>query len=108
VVDLNRGGNLTHGLGRIDPNRRQVKCAKISTCIIHIPFIHRLNFALKMSACLCRTFMPISPRPRRTSSLSESLNRQLNTYAQMAAAAGVSVLAIAGVSEAEVVYTETS
>ncbi|HTR26999.1 MAG TPA: hypothetical protein VMI10_23710 [Terriglobales bacterium] len=52
--------------------------------------------------------MPISPRPRRTSSLSESLNRQLNTYAQMAAAAGVSVLAIAGVSEAEVVYTETS
>ncbi len=39
--------------------------------------------------------------------ISDSLNRKLNPYAQMAAAAGVSVLALAGASEAEVVYTET-
>jgi hypothetical protein len=47
----------------------------------------------------------------RTSSkpfkISESLGRQLNTYAQVACAAGVSVLALAGASDAEVVYTET-
>jgi hypothetical protein len=39
--------------------------------------------------------------------ISDSLNRQLNTYAQVASAAGVSVLALAGASEAKVVYTET-
>jgi hypothetical protein len=44
---------------------------------------------------------------RKTSKISDSLNRQLNTYAQVACAAGVSVLALAGASEAEVVYTET-
>jgi hypothetical protein len=35
------------------------------------------------------------------------MNRQLNTYAQLASAAGVSVLALAGASQAQVVYTET-
>lgn len=44
---------------------------------------------------------------RKTHRLSDSLNRQLNAYAQMACAAGVSVLALAGASQAEVVYTET-
>jgi hypothetical protein len=44
---------------------------------------------------------------RKTSRISDSLNRQLNTYAQVACAAGVSMLALAGASEAEVVYTET-
>jgi hypothetical protein len=49
-----------------------------------------------------------SARPRRkTFKISQSLNRQLNTYVLVASAAGVSVLALAGVSEAEVVYTET-
>jgi hypothetical protein len=47
------------------------------------------------------------PRSRKTFKISDSLNRKLNTYAQVAAAAGVSVLALAGASEAEVVYTET-
>ena len=50
--------------------------------------------------------MPSEPRPRKTFSLSDSLNRQLNTYAQVAAAAGVSVLALTAASEAEVIYTE--
>jgi hypothetical protein len=44
---------------------------------------------------------------RKTLKISDSLNRQLNTYAQVASAAGVSVLALAGASEAKVVYTET-
>ena len=51
--------------------------------------------------------MPSAPQSRKTFKISDSLNRQLNTYAQVAAAAGVSVLALAGASEAEVVYTET-
>jgi hypothetical protein len=51
--------------------------------------------------------MPSAPQSRKTFNISDSLNRQLNTYAQVAAAAGVSVLALAGASEAEVVYTET-
>jgi hypothetical protein len=51
--------------------------------------------------------MPSAPQSRKTFKISDSLNRQLNTYAQMAAAAGVSVLALAGSSEAEIVYTET-
>jgi hypothetical protein len=45
---------------------------------------------------------------RQTFKISDSLNRQLNTYAQVASAAGVSVLALAGASEAKVVYTETN
>src|SRR5580658_8874245 len=47
------------------------------------------------------------PQSRRTFKLSDSMNRQLHTYAQVASAAGVSVLALAGASQAEVVYTET-
>jgi hypothetical protein len=44
---------------------------------------------------------------RKTSKISDSLNRQLNTYALVASAAGVSVLALARASDAKVVYTET-
>jgi hypothetical protein len=51
--------------------------------------------------------MSSAPQPRKTFKISESLNRQLNTYALVASAAGVSVLALAGASEAKVVYTET-
>jgi hypothetical protein len=46
-------------------------------------------------------------RSRKTIKISDPLNRQLNTYALVASAAGVSVLALAGASEAKVVYTET-
>ncbi|HTS38024.1 MAG TPA: hypothetical protein VMH04_20275 [Candidatus Solibacter sp.] len=48
-----------------------------------------------------------SARPRKTFEISDSLGRQLNTYALAATAAGVSVLALAAASDAEVVYTET-
>jgi hypothetical protein len=51
--------------------------------------------------------MSRAAKSRKTFKISESLNRQLNTYAQVASAAGVSVLALAGASEAKVVYTET-
>jgi hypothetical protein len=51
--------------------------------------------------------MSSARQSRKTFKLSDSLNRRLNMYAQVAAAAGVSVLALAGASEAEVVYTET-
>ncbi len=51
--------------------------------------------------------MSSAPQPRKTVKLSNSLNRQLNTYALAASAAGVSVLALARASEAKVVYTET-
>ena len=51
--------------------------------------------------------MSSAPQPRKTFKISHSLNRQLNTYALLASAAGVSVLALAGASEAKVVYTET-
>src|SRR5271165_399641 len=51
--------------------------------------------------------MTSAPQSRKTFQLSDSLNRQLNTYSQLASAAGVSVLALAGASEAKVVYTET-
>jgi hypothetical protein len=44
---------------------------------------------------------------RKTIKISDCLDRQLNTYALLASAAGVSVLALAGTSEARVVYTET-
>jgi hypothetical protein len=50
--------------------------------------------------------MSSAPQPRKTFKISDSLNRQLNTYALVASAAGVSVLALARVSEAKVVYTE--
>ena len=52
--------------------------------------------------------MSSAPHSRRTSKISDSLNRQLITYAQVASAAGVSLLALAGASEAKVVYTETN
>jgi len=51
--------------------------------------------------------MSSAPHPRKTFKISDSLNRQLNTYALVASAAGVSVLALARASEAKVVYTET-
>jgi hypothetical protein len=51
--------------------------------------------------------MSSAPQPRKTFKISDSLNRQLNTYALVASAAGVSVLALARASEAKVVYTET-
>jgi hypothetical protein len=44
---------------------------------------------------------------RMTVKISDALNRRLGTYAQVASAAGVSVLALAAASEAKVVYTET-
>jgi hypothetical protein len=52
--------------------------------------------------------MRSAPQSRKIFKISASLNRQLNTYAQMASTAGVSVLALAGASEAKVVYTETN
>jgi len=42
---------------------------------------------------------------RRTQQLSESLHRQLNSYALAASAAGVSLLALARPAQAEIVYT---
>ena len=50
--------------------------------------------------------MSSAPQSRKKFKISDSLNRQLNAYAQVASAAGVSVLALAGASEAKVVYTE--
>jgi hypothetical protein len=52
--------------------------------------------------------MSSAPRLRKAFRISDSLSRQLNTYAQLATAAGVSVLALAGAAEAKVVYTETN
>jgi hypothetical protein len=50
--------------------------------------------------------MQSSSGPRKTaSSLSESIQKQLNMYAIAASAAGVSVLALAQSSEAKIVYT---
>ena len=46
-------------------------------------------------------------RSRKKFKISDSLNRQLNAYALVASAAGVSVLALARASDAKVVYTET-
>jgi hypothetical protein len=51
--------------------------------------------------------MSSTRQSRETFKISDSLNRQLNTYALVASAAGVSVLALARASEAKVVYTET-
>lgn len=50
--------------------------------------------------------MKLSLRPPRTpSSLSDSLNQQLNLYALAAGAAGVGILALAQPAEAKIVYT---
>jgi hypothetical protein len=46
-----------------------------------------------------------SSRPRKTTSLSQSMHHQLNMYALAAGAAGVSVLALSPSSEAKIVYT---
>ena len=51
--------------------------------------------------------MSSAPQSRKTFKISDFLNRQLNSYALVASAAGVSVLALARASEAKVVYTET-
>jgi hypothetical protein len=51
--------------------------------------------------------MSNAPQSRETLQISDFLNRRLTAYAQVASAAGVSVLALAGASEAKVVYTET-
>jgi hypothetical protein len=51
--------------------------------------------------------MSSARQSRKKFRVSDSLNRQLTAYAQIASAAGVSVLALAGASEAKVVYTET-
>ena len=51
--------------------------------------------------------MKRSPRPRKPANLSESIHQQLNMYALAAGAAGVSVLALAQPSEAEIKYTPT-
>jgi hypothetical protein len=47
------------------------------------------------------------PHSRKKFQIPDSLNRQLHAYAQVAGAAGVSVLALAATSEAKIVYTET-
>jgi hypothetical protein len=52
--------------------------------------------------------MSSARQSRKTLRISDSLNRKLNAYARMASAAGVSVLALAGASASEVVYTETN
>jgi hypothetical protein len=51
--------------------------------------------------------MSSAPQSRKTFKISDSLERQLNAYALVAGAAGVSVLALAGATEAKVVYTKT-
>lgn len=52
--------------------------------------------------------MPRPFRCEKTIHLSESLGLRLNMYTSTATAAGVAVLALAGASEAKVVYTETN
>jgi hypothetical protein len=47
--------------------------------------------------------MKSSPLPRKTTRVSDSLHRQLNMYALAASAAGVSLLALAAPSEAEII-----
>lgn len=47
------------------------------------------------------------PQPRRKLKISDSLNRQLNTYALAASAAGVSVLASVQPAQAKIVYKPT-
>jgi hypothetical protein len=52
--------------------------------------------------------MTRSPWPRKTPvNLSESISRQLNTYAIAAGAAGVGILALAQPAEAKIVFTPT-
>jgi hypothetical protein len=46
-----------------------------------------------------------TPRPRKTAKLSDSVHQQVNMYALAAGAAGVSLLALAPLAEAKIVYT---
>jgi len=55
----------------------------------------------------CDELMPRSALPRTPSKLSESVRRQLNSYAFAASAAGVGLLALAQPAEAKIVYTKT-
>ena len=48
----------------------------------------------------------VMKRPRKPASLSLSVHHRLNMYALAASAAGVSLLALAPPSEAEIVYTK--
>lgn len=48
-----------------------------------------------------------SPRPRKTTNLSESVRQQLKMYALAASAAGVGTLALPQPGEAKIVYTKT-
>jgi hypothetical protein len=58
-----------------------------------------------MSALSEEGTMKRSTGPRTTAKLSKSVSHQLNSYALAASAAGVSVLALAPLAEAKVVYT---
>jgi hypothetical protein len=49
--------------------------------------------------------MKRSSGPRKTANLSESIHRQLSTYALAAGAAGVGVLTLGQLSEAKIIYT---
>ena len=49
--------------------------------------------------------MKRSSRPRKTATLSKTLNRQLNAYALAAGASGVGLLALANPAAAKVIYT---
>jgi hypothetical protein len=51
---------------------------------------------------------PSSNQPRRPSKLSDSLHRQLNSYALAASAAGVGALALGHPAEAKIIYTPTN
>jgi hypothetical protein len=51
--------------------------------------------------------MTRSPRPRKASWISDSLNRQLSIYALAASAAGVNTMALSQAAEAKIVYTPT-
>ena len=51
--------------------------------------------------------MTRSPRPRKASWISDSLNRQLSIYALAASAAGVSTMGLSQAAEARIVYTPT-
>jgi hypothetical protein len=51
--------------------------------------------------------MRLSPRPRKTVSLSDSQHQRLNMYAMAASAAGVGVMAMSQPAEAKIVYTAT-
>jgi hypothetical protein len=49
--------------------------------------------------------MKRTPRPRKTANLSESVQQQLNSYALLATASGVGMLALAQPTAAKIIYT---